>query len=125
MTGYLIVFVGAGIGGTLRQAVNMTALRVGSLFRWHTMVINISGSLVMGLMVGWLAFRGDASQYWRLFATTGIIGGYTTFSAFSLDVALLVERDDLGQALLDVLGSVLLSIAALFAGPWTIRGLAP
>ena len=70
----------------------------------------------MGLIAGYLAFKGEASQPWRLFVMTGILGGYTTFSAFSLDAALLYERGELGLAALYVLGSVALSIAGLFGG---------
>ena len=75
----------------------------------------------MGLIAGYLAFKGEASQPWRLFVMTGILGGYTTFSAFSLDTALLYERGALGLAAAYVLGSVILSIAGLFAGLWLIR----
>jgi CrcB protein len=77
----------------------------------------------MGLIAGYLAFKGDASQPWRLFLMTGILGGYTTFSAFSLDAALLYERGEIGPALFYVLGSVMLSIAGLFAGLALVRHL--
>jgi CrcB protein len=70
----------------------------------------------MGLVAGYFAFKGDASQHWRLFLTTGILGGYTTFSAFSLDVALLYERGEMGLAALYVAASVVISILGLFAG---------
>ena len=69
---------------------------LGTAFPWGTFIINISGSLVMGLIAGYLAFKGEASQPWRLFLMTGILGGYTTFSAFSLDAALLYERGEIG-----------------------------
>ena len=75
----------------------------------------------MGLLAGYFAFKGDASQHWRLFLTTGILGGYTTFSAFSLDAALLYERGELGLAALYVLASVALSIGGLFAGLALVR----
>ena len=75
----------------------------------------------MGLIAGYLAFQGDASQHWRLFLMTGILGGYTTFSAYSLDAALLYERGELGLAALYVIGSVVLSIAGLFAGLALVR----
>ena len=88
------------------------------------MFINVSGSLIMGLAVAWFAFKGDASQHWRLFLTTGVLGGYTTFSAFSLDAALLYERGQLGLAAVYVIGSVVLSIAGLFAGLWLVRQMA-
>jgi CrcB protein len=82
---------------------------------------NVTGSLVMGLLAGYFAFKGDASQSWRLFLTTGILGGYTTFSAFSLDVAVLYERGEIASAAIYVLGSVVLSIAGLFAGLYLVR----
>ena len=77
----------------------------------------------MGLIAGYLAFKGETSQPWRLFLMTGILGGYTTFSAFSLDTALLYERGELGLAAAYVLGSVVLSIAGLFAGLAVVRHL--
>src|ERR1043166_2144569 len=94
--GFLIVFLGGGIGAALRHGVNLAAARfLGATFPHATLFENISGSLVMGLLAGYFAFKGDASQSWRLFLTTGILGGYTTFSAFSLDTALLYERGEL------------------------------
>ena len=75
----------------------------------------------MGLLAAYFGFRSGASQHWRLFLTTGILGGYTTFSTFSLDVALLYKRGELGLAFLYVLVSVLVSIAALFGGLILIR----
>ena len=117
MRNYLLVFIGGGLGSSLRHTVNMASSRLlGTAFPYHTFIINISGSIVMGLIAGYLAFKGEASQPWRLFLMTGILGGYTTFSAFSLDTALLYERGEVGLAALYVLGSVVLSIAGLFAG---------
>lgn len=124
MMNYLLVFIGGGLGASLRHAVNMLCARsFGTAFPWGTFIINITGSTVMGLIAGYLAFKGGASQHWRLFLMTGILGGYTTFSAFSLDAALLYERGETGLALLYVLGSVALSIAGLFAGLALIRQL--
>jgi CrcB protein len=124
MNSYVLVFVGGGLGASLRHAVNMISARgLGTSFPWGTFIINISGSLAMGLIAGYLAFKGGAAQPWRLFLMTGILGGYTTFSAFSLDTALLYERGEIGLALLYVLGSVLLSIAGLFAGLALVRHL--
>jgi CrcB protein len=122
---YLLVFVGGGLGATLRHSINVFCIRVlGTAFPYHTFIINITGSIVMGLIAGYLAFKGEASQPWRLFMMTGILGGYTTFSAFSLDTALLYERGETGLALLYVLGSVAFSIAGLFAGLALVRQLA-
>ncbi len=119
---YAIVFIGGGLGSVLRYFVTVTSGRAwGTDFPWGTFIINITGSTVMGLIAGYLAFRGEASQPWRLFLMTGILGGYTTFSAFSLDAALLYERGEVGLALAYVLGSVVLSIAGLFAGLALVR----
>jgi len=114
---YLIVFIGAGIGGALRHGVNGAAARLlGTGFPWGTLAVNIAGSLIMGLLAGYFAFRGEAAQAWRLFFTTGILGGFTTFSAFSLDTALLYERGEMVPLAAYVAGSVLLSILAVFLG---------
>ena len=121
---YLLVFVGGGLGSTLRHVVNVLIARMlGTAFPYHTFIINITGSTVMGLIAGYLAFKGEASQPWRLFLMTGVLGGYTTFSAFSLDAVLLYERGETGLALFYVLGSVVLSIAGLFAGLALMRHL--
>ncbi len=121
---YLLVFFGGGLGASLRHLVNLTCARcLGPGFPWGTFIINISGSTVMGLIAGYLAFKGEASQPWRLFLMTGILGGYTTFSAFSLDTAVLYERGELGLAAAYVLGSVVLSIAGRFAGLALMRHL--
>jgi CrcB protein len=119
---YLLVFLGGGLGATLRHLINVTCARcIAPGFPWGTFIINISGSTVMGLIAGYLAFKGEASQPWRLFLMTGILGGYTTFSAYSLDAALLYERGELTLAALYVVGSVALSIAGLFGGLALIR----
>ena len=90
---YLLVFIGGGLGSSLRHTVNVVSTRaLGTAFPYHTFIINITGSTIMGLIAGYLAFQGDASQHWRLFLMTGILGGYTTFSAFSLDSVVLYER---------------------------------
>jgi CrcB protein len=119
---YLIVFFGGGLGASLRHAINVGCARAcGTYFPYGTFVINITGSIVMGLIAGYLAFKGEASQPWRLFLMTGILGGYTTFSAFSLDTILLYERGDIGLAALYVFGSVVLSILGLVAGLALVR----
>jgi CrcB protein len=118
------VFLGGGIGSSLRHAINVVSARyLGTAFPYHTFFINITGSTIMGLIAGYLAFKGAATQPFRLFLMTGILGGYTTFSAFSLDAALLYERGEIWLALLYVLGSVVLAIAGLFAGLALIRHL--
>ena len=123
-TSFLLVFFGGGLGASLRHLINLTCARcIGTAFPWGTFIINITGSIVMGLIAGYLALKGEASQPWRLFLMTGILGGYTTFSAFSRDTALLYERGELMLAALYVLGSVVLSIAGLFAGLALVRSL--
>jgi fluoride exporter len=122
MGGYLIVFLGGGLGAALRHGVNLAFARwLGAAFPFATLTENVTGSLVMGLLVGYFAFKGGAPQHWRLFLTTGILGGYTTFSAFSLDAMLLYERGEVGLAALYVLLSVALSIGGLFAGLALVR----
>lgn len=121
-----LVFLGGGLGAALRHGVNLTAARLlGSGFPWGTSFVNVVGCFAMGLIAGWFAFRADAgvTQHTRLFLTTGILGGFTTFSAFSLDTALLWERGAVTAAAIYVVGSVALSIAAVFAGLWLIRSL--
>jgi CrcB protein len=99
MRAYLLVFVGGGIGAAIRHGINVAFARwFGTAFPWHTLFENVTGSLVMGLLAGYFAFRANASQELRLFLTTGLLGGYTTFSAFSLDAMLLWERHHYGRA---------------------------
>src|ERR1700759_99124 len=122
MFNYVLVFVGGGLGASLRHLINLTCAKcIGTNFPWGTFIINITGSTVMGLIAGYLAFKGEASQPWRLFIMTGILGGYPPCSAFSLDAATLYERGALGLAAAYVLGSVVLSIAGLFAGLVLVR----
>jgi fluoride exporter len=122
MLNFVLVFFGGGLGASLRHAVNLAAAKAfGVAFPYGTFIINITGSIVMGLIAGYLAFKGGATQHWRLFLMTGILGGYTTFSAFSLDTAVLYERGAVGLAAFYVLGSVAISIAGLFAALALVR----
>ena len=114
---YLIIFIGAGVGGALRHAVNIGSAKLfGYGFPFGTFIVNVTGSFVMGLFAGFFAYRAGVPQHVRLFLTTGILGGYTTFSTFSLDAALLIERHSLGLAAGYVIGSVAAGLAALFFG---------
>jgi fluoride exporter len=122
---FAVVFLGAGIGGALRHGVNFAALRLlGPGFPHATITVNIVGSLIMGLLAGWFAHKADPGLMWRLFLTTGILGGFTTFSAFSLDAALLFERGQVVLAAFYTLASPVLAISSLFAGLWLIRAIA-
>jgi fluoride exporter len=122
--GFLIVFIGGGVGAALRHAFNLAFARLlGTAFPYATLWENVSGSVAMGLLVALFAFKSGIPQHWQLFLTTGILGGYTTFSTFSLDVALLYERGQVGLATLYVVLSVVLSIGGLFAGLTLVRSL--
>jgi fluoride exporter len=118
--GFLLVFVGAGLGGMARHGVGIAALRLSSGFPYGTMSINIVGSILMGLFTGWFAMRGGP-QALRLFIATGILGGFTTFSSYSLEAVLLLERGETGTALAYILGSVVLGLAGLFLGLLVMR----
>jgi len=120
--GYLVVFVGAGIGGAARHGMNIWVARLmGTHFPWHTLVINILGSLAMGLVAGFFMERTDATGHLRLFLATGVLGGFTTFSAFSLDAILLWERHEYLLASLYVGGSAAGALIGLILGLWSMR----
>jgi CrcB protein len=122
MMGYLVVFVGAGIGGAARHGMNIWVARLmGTHFPWHTLVINILGSLAMGLVAGFFMERADATGHLRLFLATGVLGGFTTFSAFSLDAILLWERHEYLLASLYVGGSAAGALIGLVLGLWSMR----
>jgi CrcB protein len=120
--GYLIVFLGGGLGAALRHGVNLFAARfAGTSFPYGTLFINVAGSLVMGLIAEYFALKAGLPQRWRLFLTTGILGGFTTFSTFSLEAALLYERGQIAGAAIYVVASVVLAIGALLAGLAIVR----
>ncbi len=122
---YLLVFLGGGFGSMLRHGVNRVSIALfGASFPAGTLFVNVVGSTLMGLVIGWLASRSGDTQSFRLFLTTGIIGGFTTFSAFSLDTAVLWERGDHMIAAIYVAVSVAVSIAGLFFGMWVTRSVA-
>jgi CrcB protein len=120
---FLLIFVGGGLGSMLRHAANQASVIIfGIHFAWGTVFVNITGSLAMGLLAGWFAFRAEGGQLLRLFLATGVLGGFTTFSAFSLDAVLLWQRGQIAMALLYAVGSVTVSVAAVFAGLAIMRG---
>ena len=116
--GYALVFLGGGLGAALRHGVNRAALALfGPAVPAGTIIVNVAGSLAMGLLIGILAaVPGGTSQNLRLFVATGVLGGFTTFSAFSLDALTLWERGQSAAAIAYVVGSVALSLAAIAAG---------
>ena len=125
MNHLLLVAAGGAIGAGLRHLANIGAMRLlGPNFPWGTMGVNILGSFAMGVFIEYLVRRSGGSNELRLFIATGILGGFTTFSAFSLDFAVLFQRGAMGQALGYAIASVILSILALFLGLWLVRTVA-
>jgi fluoride exporter len=113
----LMVAAGGALGAVLRALVGAGVGRLlGGGFPYATMTVNVAGSLTMGLLVGGFALYFSPSPELRAFLTVGFLGGFTTFSSFSLDVATLVERQQAGLALLYIALSVGVSLMAIFAG---------
>lgn len=122
MQHYLLVFLGAGAGGALRHAFNIGFARLlPSTVGASTLAVNVLGSLLMGILIEWLALKGAATQSARLFLTTGFLGGFTTFSAFSLETVLLYERGQIGWAAINIFASVAMSLIGLIAGLALVR----
>jgi CrcB protein len=125
----LAVAAGGAIGSWLRFAVGrlyvagLGPVRA-SAFPWGTLTVNVLGSLAMGLLVGWLARYGSANEAARLFLAVGLLGGFTTFSSFSMEFALMVERGAIPQAALYVAISLIAGFTALFAGLALMRSAA-
>lgn len=121
----LWVAAGGAIGSAARYFVNVWSGRMlGADFPWHTFFVNVLGCFAMGVLIELMALKLNVSNEVRAFLTTGILGGFTTFSAFSLDFALLVERKAIASAGLYAAGSVIISLLAVFAGLALIRTLA-
>ncbi|MEQ8309379.1 MAG: fluoride efflux transporter CrcB [Sphingopyxis sp.] len=124
MNSLLPVMIGGAIGAGARHLVGQAMLvRLGPGFPWWTLSINIVGSLAMGLLIGLLARGGAGSETTRLFVGVGILGGFTTFSSFSLEFWLLFERGQAGQAAAYVLASVAGALLACGAGMIAVRQL--
>ncbi|MEJ6791036.1 fluoride efflux transporter CrcB [Brevundimonas sp. BR2-1] len=124
MTRLLIVAAGGALGAVARYGVGAWAIRLfpAAVWPWGTLAVNVVGGLLMGVLAGWLAFRGGAhGESIRLFAAVGVLGGFTTFSAFSLETALMIERRQLAMAGGYVAASVALSVLALFIGLMVAR----
>ncbi|MGP1283346.1 MAG: fluoride efflux transporter CrcB [Parasphingopyxis sp.] len=120
-----LVMAGGAIGAGLRFLLGRFALhQFGPGFPWGTLGANILGGLAMGVLAGLLARFGGGGEGWRLFIGVGILGGFTTFSAFSLETANMIERGALGVAAGYAAVSVIGSVAALFAGLWLMRAAA-
>ena len=121
----LAVAIGGGLGAVLRIVIASSIQPAAwTGYPWGIFIVNITGGLAMGLIVELSALKINLSPEIRAFLTTGILGGYTTFSTFSLDSVLLIERGQYASAAMYVIGSTLLSILAVFAGMWAVRVLA-
>ena len=118
----LAIAVGGAIGAVARHLFAAQAMRIaGAGFPWGILLVNIVGSLAMGVLAELFAQKWGASLEMRAFLTVGILGGFTTFSAFSLDTALLIERGQVMAAALYVAASAAGAIAALFVGLYLVR----
>ncbi|MEL0156027.1 MULTISPECIES: fluoride efflux transporter CrcB [unclassified Sphingopyxis] len=123
MNGLFPVMVGGAIGAGARHLVGQILLaRLGPGFPWWTLSVNIAGSLMMGLLIGWLARSGGSDQA-RLFLGVGVLGGFTTFSSFSMEFWTLFERGQMAQAAAYVGASVIIGIAACGVGMVMMRQL--
>lgn len=124
MQNLLLVAAGGAVGAATRYAVSSAMLRLtGPAWPWGTFLINVSGSLLIGVLAGWLAARTDGGEPWRLLLGAGALGGFTTFSAFSLETVALIERKAWAAAMTYSLGSVLAGLAAVLVGLWLARRL--
>lgn len=124
MTRFLLVAAGGALGSMARFGLGLLAARLAPNATWPmgTFAANVLGGLAMGLLVGWLAFKGGAQQETiRLFAAVGVLGGFTTFSSYSLEAVMMIERRDYGLAAAYVVGSVVLAVVALFIGLMVAR----
>jgi CrcB protein len=120
----IAVAVGGALGSIARYLVGVGSGRLfGIAFPWGTLIINIVGSFLIGAFVESFALRWDLPQVWRVFLTVGICGGFTTFSTFSLDAYLLMDKGELWTSAFYIVGSVVLSIGGLFAGLQLIRAI--
>ena len=121
----LWVAAGGAVGSAARYMVNVWSDRIlGPEFPWATLIVNVAGCFAIGLLVELMAVRLNVSNEARAFLTTGILGGFTTFSAFSVDFALLVERKSHGLAGAYAMSSVVVSLLAVFAGIYLVRAFA-
>ncbi|WP_309092863.1 fluoride efflux transporter CrcB [Phenylobacterium sp.] len=117
MQALLLVGAGGAAGAVARYLLGVQTLRwFGPAWPVGTFTANVLGGFLMGLLAGALAHRSEGGETWRLLLGVGVLGGFTTFSAYSLEVALMIEKRALGQALAYGAGSAALSVGALFAG---------
>lgn len=119
----LAVALGGAIGSVARYGVNIGTAHIWGIdYPWGTIIVNIVGSFLMGILIAKFAQMDHQSNVFKSFLATGVLGGFTTFSAFSLDFVTLWERAEFLQALVYLFISIMVSIGALFVGLWIIRG---
>ena len=122
MNGFVLVFLGGGLGAAARHGINLLAVQAGAIrYPVSTFLINVVGSLLIGVLAESFALLTQWSGNARLFLVTGVLGGFTTFSAFSLEVGLLYERGERAAAALYAVASVLCAVGAMFAGMYAVR----
>ena len=129
VTASLLVTGGGAIGSWLRFATGRVwTLFIGpiaaSAFPWATLTVNVVGSMLMGVLVGWMARHSAGGEFWRLLLGVGVLGGFTTFSSFSMEFALFVERGQLGLGAVYVGVSLVAGFGALFVGLAAMRAVA-
>ena len=124
MSNFLLVALGGGLGAAGRYGVSLALPAKPGEWPWATFSINVLGSLLIGVLAGWLSTRGEAGEPWRLFLGVGVLGGFTTFSAYSLETLRMVERGEWPMAILYALGSVLAGFAAVAIGAEVARRIA-
>lgn len=125
MTNSILVLIGGGIGALARyQLGRFTFHSLGGAWPWGTLIANVSGGLLMGLLAGWLAARAQGGEAIRLFLAVGVLGGFTTFSSFSLETVLMIERGQMLGALAYVALSLLGAIGGLAIGLLMMRSVA-
>ncbi|WP_296674924.1 fluoride efflux transporter CrcB [Novosphingobium sp.] len=117
----LAVAIGGGFGAWLRYGVGRLIGTAGYPFPWPTLTVNLAGSLAMGLLAGWLARHGQGGEQWRLLLGVGMLGGFTTFSAFSLELFGMIQRGSHGMAALYAALSVIGGVIGLFIGLGLMR----
>lgn len=121
---YIIVFIGSGIGGMLRHGVNVASAHLfGTGMPLGTVFVNVVGSFLTGILVGVFALKGQGGEGLRLFLATGVLGGFTTFSTFSLEAVTLFRRGEIGAPVAYASGSVVVSVGVLMFGLYLIRRL--
>jgi CrcB protein len=116
MLNVLLVALGGGLGAAGRFGVSLAIPLRANEWPWATFLINVLGSLLIGILAGWLSTRGEAAEQWRLFLGVGVLGGFTTFSAYSLETMRMIERNDWLGASTYSIGSVLAGLAAVAIG---------